>query len=260
MGKKKTYHVSEHEKQHKRVDIFRTIQVPKNTEQTINKFYPTINEYSNESFVASNTNLPNVVLPNQHRPNKQQTVWSTSMSNINNKQNTKYKTKSTFTNKKSSSKKIIISVCVGLIVFLILLTVIGVVLYYVLFNKAQKCEKDCTNNQFCLLNENNKTPKCACKQGFTNLSNTCEQTFCFMNYFPYTYLNGQSPQTPSSYETKFIKPYCCPNSNYLTSSCCGVSFSNASLQVSKRIIGGNILSQGVFPWIVYITQGWFLLN
>lgn len=50
------------------------------------------------------------------------------------------------------------------------------------------------------------------------------------------------------------KPYCCPNENALTSSCCGVSSTNKNFRVSSRIIGGQTVEQGVFPWVVYLTQ------
>ena len=104
-------------------------------------------------------------------------------------------------------------------------------------------------------------PYCTCKPGYSFDSNnifvdnsTCKQTVCYDGFYPYTYLSGYSPQTPLPADTQYIKPYCCPNSHYLTNGCCGVSMSNSTLALSKRIIGGSQSSSGLFPWMVYVTQ------
>jgi len=270
MGKKKTYQISD--QQHKRVDVFRTIQLPTASNSNVNfieptnRLYPDVNHYSNETFVSSNSNLgPNVILSNQHRLNKQppplpphQTVWSTSASHSNN--TAAAVNKSRYLAKRKSQKKITISICVAVVLFLVLVTVILLAVYFSVFAvKHTKCSKLCALNEICLLSAKNQnsSAKCECKPGYENTSLTCEQRTCFGDFVPYTYLNGvssESAQIPVAYESKQIKPYCCPNSNYLTSACCGVSFPNVSLQVSKRIIGGNVLPMGVFPWIVFVTQ------
>jgi hypothetical protein len=248
MGKKKTYEVSE---QHKRVDIFRTVQVPNSS---------TKSPYTNESFVGSNNNLENnntntnIQFSRPTNQNRNINVWSTSnpsVSNLNKINNNK----SIFINKKKSNRKIILTISITCVIFLFIVTTIGLAVYYSIFHKDLKCAHECISNQYCLTNQNKTSSSCQCKQGYTNKSNTCEQTTCFMNYYPFTYLNTQDKNAPAPFESKFLKPLCCPNSNYLSASCCGVSLANTSLlQVSKRIIGGNTLAPGVFPWIVYVTQ------
>jgi len=85
-------------------------------------------------------------------------------------------------------------------------------------------------------------------------TNEYAKTTCYTGYEPYTYLNNLPPDEVSPPETQFIKPYCCPNPNYLTNACCGMSRNNLGVGVSKRIIGGQTLGPGVFPWIVYVVM------
>ncbi len=85
------------------------------------------------------------------------------------------------------------------------------------------------------------------------IKNEYIQTTCYTDYKPYTYLNNLPPDEVSPLDTQFIQPYCCPNPNYLTNACCGMSRSNLSVTVSKRIIGGQTLGPGVFPWIVNVV-------
>lgn len=250
MGKKKTYQVNkvDRSQQHKRVDVFRTLQVPSNQD----RLYPNLSrEYTNSTFVSSTPNLPGDS-SSHNRPI--QSVWSTASTHHRNNNNTKKFSKPT-----SRSKKVCIAASISLVVILILAAVVGVALYFTLFHKPSKCNRECVTNEYCAYNDSsNRNPVCSCKPGYVNQTNSCKrtsQTKCFLNYEPYTYLNTKSPQSPPApYETRFLSPFCCPNSNYFTSACCGVSSSNYSLQTSKRIIGGSALQQGVFPWLVYVTQ------
>jgi hypothetical protein len=102
---------------------------------------------------------------------------------------------------------------------------------------------------------------CVCKPGYraqTTIQSSdqttvsCEQQACYQGYAPYTYVSSveyQGVALPP--DTQHLRPYCCPNGDYLTSACCGIAPQKAAFSFSKRIIGGNdIAGDGIFPWIV----------
>lgn len=158
--------------------------------------------------------------------------------------------------KKSNKKKIII-VTVCMVSFLCLVAAGVVLAIYLSQDKEFKnCNPTCTGNRYCLI-DSYKNASCECKPGFIEdaLNKNCKQFLCYNNYSPYTYLNNNDmSQIGTSTSTESLKAYCCPNSNFLTPSCCGIAAINKNLNVSKRIIGGDKISLGVFPWIVYIVQ------
>lgn len=83
---------------------------------------------------------------------------------------------------------------------------------------------------------------------------------CHDSYYPYTFINNyaNASQLGLPFNTKFLRPYCCPQKTYLTSSCCGISTATsrtlAATANTKRIIGGNMLNEAMFPWLVFVTQ------
>jgi hypothetical protein len=306
MGKKKTYRFPEHEQQHNRVDIFRTIQMPQNM-NSHSYVFNAIGQgglgassnaasqpvtYINDGFMSSTHDLNR----QHHKPNNQTTnttnskhagkdnskqmIWSTQaqtnsglkflnrQNELADLSNNELNSSSFFSQASlSKNKKIIITV---LIITFVILTILAIGLplgltilkardYMNVSSTARfGCTSDfsCNRNQYCIYNTEydskvNGNSSCLCKPGYvTNMDNTnCIQATCFTGYSPYTYLNdNQSPQTPYAYDTRFIKPYCCPNDKFLTNACCGVSMSNFSMFASKRIIGGTNLALGIFPW------------
>lgn len=232
------------------------------------KFPKNNNEYTNPTFLASNNDL---TFPNR----SQQNIWSTSNSYL--PENSQYHIKNKDTNlkvknlkslqskdKKSFNKRCILITSILLIITFIVLVAIGFSLTYYYYWKPKyenkvysECFEKCRGDTYCVRGRSStENSTCICKPGYklNYLSGKCLQSSCVNEYYPHTYINNQSPQKVSSYDTQFIKPYCCPNPDYLTNSCCGVSTSDTSVTVSKRIIGGQKLNSGVFPWIVFVTQ------
>ena len=104
------------------------------------------------------------------------------------------------------------------------------------------------------------TPSCECKPGYSLNASTsrCEKSMCYDSYYPYTFINNyaNASRLALPYNTRFLRPHCCPQKTYLTSSCCGVAASTANPFVpnTKRIIGGQEVSEPFFPWLVFVTQ------
>lgn len=132
---------------------------------------------------------------------------------------------------------------------------------YDLATYSNICQPECDSNgeQFCVLASTNMiNPSCECKPGYSFESNKsrCEKTLCYDSYYPYTFINNyaNASRLALPYNTRLLKPYCCPQKTYLTSSCCGVSSALSLTANTKRIIGGNALTEPVFPWLVFVTQ------
>jgi hypothetical protein len=327
MGKKRTYRFPEHEQQHNRVDIFRTIQMPQNVNSSHSYVFNAIGgqggglggdgasvraaasqpvTYINDGFMSStydlyrqhqhlhnnnnnnnNNNKHNNQTTNNSskhtgKDNSKQMIWSTQANTnsglkfLNNRQNeladlsnNELNSSSFFSQASlSKNKKIIITVLIITFVILAILAIglpLGLTIlkardYMNISSSTNRfgCTSDfsCNTNEYCIYNTEydtnmNGNASCLCKPGYAaNMDHTkCIQTTCFTGFSPYTYLNdNQSPQTPYAYDTRFIKPYCCPNDKFLTNACCGVSMSNFSMFASKRIIGGSNLALGIFPW------------
>ena len=261
MGKKQNSEIPNYQREFNRVDIFRAIHYNKNSnnENMSNSNPNTSNQYSNNAYLKSNENFTNI--SNTREPN----VWTTSSSNnakTNNTININRTNKGSSEEASSgacpcSTKTIIIIISIVVLVLILAGVGIGLGIYFTRPKVFTECYSICGTNEYCVLGNNkNSNSTCQCKPGYTrnDFSKVCLQTSCYTNYVPYTYLNSISSQTPSEYSTLFLKPYCCPNSGYLTDSCCGVATSNANFKLSKRIIGGSPLEAGVFPWIVFITQ------
>lgn len=233
----------------------------------------TNNEYTNPTFQASSHDL---TFPDRSR--QQQNIWSTSQSylpsesqyNIKNtnlkgknldKPHRNHKQPNKFTSKKKTNKRCILIAAIIIAISIAVCTAIALSLTYYYYWKPQSeklatCSEECTDNKYCLSSQiKGQNSTCSCKPGYqlSLLTNRCEQITCSTSYYPYTYLNDVSPQTPAPFDTQYTRPYCCPNPNYLTNACCGMSTSEP-MQVSKRIIGGQKLQDGVFPWVVFVTQ------
>ena len=118
------------------------------------------------------------------------------------------------------------------------------------------CVPECESSKYCVsFTPSNAT--CVCKPGYrptlvNEYTTYCEQQACYQGYKPYTYVSSveyQSQALPP--DTQYLRPYCCPNGEYLTSACCGIAPQKAAFSFSKRIIGGeDIAGDGIFPWIV----------
>ena len=256
------------------MDYFRSIQIPKNVPESIgitNNMPSRQNQYTNPTFVASSYDLSFPDRSPTHLQNqKQPQIWSTSTTHFpdNSQFNIGFKPKHLNKNKNkqkkatSSNKRCFLVTILSILVALIIVASITLTLVYNYYWKSNsivlnECANQCQSNTYCVSGSTpNSNSTCLCKPGYSwNIrKNECEQIVCYSGYTPYTYLNGHSSQSPMSYNSQFLKPYCCPNSNYLTSACCGRSTANTSIPVSKRIIGGRRLNEGVFPWVVYVTQ------
>ncbi|CAF0722022.1 unnamed protein product [Brachionus calyciflorus] len=254
--RKKTYKLSEHEKSQNRVDIFRTVKTSPNNQQPI---FSTINSlpvsYDNPSFISSSL----AVNQNIRRPG----VWTvpdTDVNSIDSRERRNFYKKNVPHQLESKSKKPrIVAVVVSILIVVVIIVVVGVLLGIFLRPKLSPiCSPECTNNRYCVKSKSNDTePTCECKPGYLeNNLKKCNKNFCYLNYFPFSYINTlpNSSFQPIDYESKFTRPFCCPTETQLTNSCCGVSRKSKNLMKSLRIIGGETIEEGVFPWVVYVTQ------
>lgn len=285
MGKKQKYKFPEHEQYkntnyYNRVDIFRPIK------NSISNTLPqtnltNLNTYINETFVSSTNDLTdtstintsvnnlNKNVANVKRNPTKSSVWSTTTTSSF-VDNTKYLNTSRIVediNDDTSSKSLkrrknLIIFALVLMFFISLATIglgVGLTIHKSLsetIDYKNKCYPKCKSNRYCVSSEN-KNASCICKPGYVEnvVSKNCEEFLCYSNYSPYTYLDDKNSfiLDANKIDTQ-IKPYCCPNQNYLTPSCCGLSSANNSLTISKRIVGGNAVVPGQFPWIVYVAQ------
>ena len=323
MGKKQKYKLPEHEQQHNRVDIFRTVlnnnmsqsnqlNTGNNLDNNNNNVARILNKssYTNESFLSSSSNLNTIATTNNQQdmiayyrhhyyppiknqlnfldtningddtilPPKShhQNIWSTSTmylpssttetiyNNNNNNNNNHFNNENNNDSLnccKSSKKKIMFITISILIIIVIIGLVLGVAIFYVsktAFMNGKECSPECINNKYCVLDASSQNSTCQCKPGYVlnYATKKCEQSMCYTGYSPYTYANNDEyKRTALPFETRYLKPYCCENANFLTTgSCCGISSLNKSISVNKRIIGGKMTNEGIFPWIVYISQ------
>jgi hypothetical protein len=243
---------------------------------------PNNNGYVNESFFASNPNLNRFpdIYTIETTPRYSNDIRNSPPIGT---EPTQFTTTSTLTKKSSVSKRsqeiskkskkgkcelpinrkvaIIIGFVVLLIVALICLAVALVLLLKKDHEETDKsiiCSPSCQLNRYCVKPQlESQNASCLCKPGFSEdfLTKKCIQNVCYSGYYPHTYINTneQANMISLPYDTQFLKPYCCPNENYLTPKCCGISMGNR-FTGNKRIIGGDVLKEGTFPWIVYLTQ------
>lgn len=223
------------------MDYFRSIQIPKNVPESI-RITDDIprhnNQYTNPTFVASSNDLTFPDRSHKHLQNpKQPQIWSTSNAHFPDIPQVNFKQKHINKNKQqkkaflSTNKRCVLITIISFIIAVIICITIALALIYNYYWKPKsllltECVQKCHSNKYCvsgLTADFNST--CVCKPGYSwNIhTNECEQNVCYSGYVPYTYLNSYSPQNPKPYNTRFLKPYCCPNSNYLTSACCGKS-------------------------------------
>jgi hypothetical protein len=292
MGRKQKYKLPEHEQfrntnYYNRVDIFRPIKLNNNTNTTTSttntlpqsNLENFKNTYINETFVSStndltdtstlNTSINNVNknVPNVKRNTTKSSIWSTTSSFVD---NTKYlntsriveDTTESLSSKSLRTRKNIIIFALVLMLIISLATIglgVGLTIHKSLsetIDFKNKCYPKCKSNKYCVSSES-KNASCICKPGYIEnvLTKDCEEFLCYKNYSPYTYLDDKNTFILDSSKTDTqIKPYCCPNQNYLTPACCGLASSNNSLTISKRVVGGNDVVSGQFPWIVYVAQ------
>ena len=224
------------------------------------------NDLTDTSTLNTSLNNPNKSVQNVKRK-AASSVWSTASSFIENAKhfNTNRIDEETTDNvsTKSARKRRNIIICALVLMLLIALSTVflgvGLTIHKSLsetLDFKNECYPKCKSNRYCVSLEH-KNASCICKPGYVEnvLSKECEEFLCYKNYSPYTYLDDReslildSPKVGTQ-----IKPYCCPNQNFLTPACCGLASTNNSLTVSKRIVGGNQVVPGQFPWIVYVTQ------
>ena len=260
MARNKNIKIAQHEKSLNRVDIFRSI---KTTNKVIN-----INEtslpnnsttitnylYENPAFISSNLNINK----NKKRPGVW-TIHDPDVKSIDSRQRHNYFKHSRPKFFQKFKKRIIITSIICLMISVIVFVALGIFLgIYLSSSNNLECSPKCTDNRYCLESKSNQTnPVCTCKPGFVeDYQKKCSKSICFSEYVPFSYLNtiADSSSKPIEHNSIFIRPYCCPTDIQLTDSCCGVARKSKDLMRSVRIVGGEIVEEGIFPWIVFIAQ------
>ncbi|RNA26073.1 serine protease 33-like [Brachionus plicatilis] len=259
MTRKSSYKIAEHEKSLNRVDVFRSIQTPNRVlteaQLTNNPDYTGGNyAFENPSFITSNLNINK----NKKRPG----VWTIpdpDVNSIDSRERKKYLKQSEPKSIKKSKRPIIIASIICLVILILVLIAVAIFLgIFLSTQKTSRCLPECTDNRYCLESKSNNTnPLCTCKPGFVDDDqNKCSKSICFSDYVPFSYVNTipDSSSKPVEYSSKFTRPYCCQVENQLTDSCCGVARKSKELMRSVRIIGGETIEEGIFPWIVFVAQ------
>lgn len=259
MSRKKSYKIAEHEKSLNRVDIFRSVQSPNRAINLTETPLASVSNYTgnylyeNPSFIESNLNINK----NKKRPG----VWTIPDPDVNSIDSRQrqifFKQKKSKTSPKCS-RPIIAASIIFLIILILVAIALGIFLGIYLSSKSLfECSPKCTENRYCLESKlNNSNPVCSCKPGYVDDTKKCSKSICFSEYIPYSYVNTitDSSSKPVEYESKFTRPYCCPTDNQLTDSCCGVARKTKDLMRSVRIVGGDTIEEGIFPWIVFVVQ------
>ena len=293
MGKKQKYKLPEHEQHHNRVDIFRPLKFTDDLQPstftpvnayTNHTFVSSTHDLTSdiEPINTLTNNINNKILPPNVKRKFKSSIWSTTSSLI---ENAKYfprdaieeprRTDSAnatideittqISAKTADNRKKLVIIFLVFLLFISLATVaLGLTLTIrtgqslaEIVDFKSVCYPKCKSNTYCVRSEyEHKNASCICKPGYVenSMTNECEEFLCYTNYSPYTYFDDRQSFIAVPKSSIQIKPYCCPNQNYLTPACCGLATANRSLTVTKRIIGGSTVAPGVFPWIVYVAQ------